>query len=120
MHTPTTEQPAFEVTTDDPPLAFPPYDTTGRKTYLKQRSDADMVGGSPAFSSTTSDQNAAKRRARNIRADKIEARDALEGIVDGGWAESQLGKVVVWLAIIVVIYWVWKMAGNDEGLTEGL
>lgn len=55
-----------------------------------------------------------------MRADKVEARDALKGIVDGGWAESQLGKVVVWLAIVVVVYWVWRMAGNNESLTEGL
>jgi hypothetical protein len=120
MHTPTTEKPAFEMTTDDPPLAFPPYDTTNRKTYLTQRPDAEVVGGSPGFSSTTPDQGAAKRRTRDIRPDKIEARDALEGIVDGGWAESQLGKVVVWVAIIAVVYWVWKLAGNNEELAEGL
>lgn len=92
MATPTTENPSFEVISDNPPFDFPAYETTGHKTYLEYQ-EGDEHPGSGHMS---------EKRPKNRHT--TEAKDALDGIARNPWLDSIWAKVLVWLLIVAVIY----------------
>lgn len=96
MTTPTTENPKFEFDPNDPPLNFPPYNSTGHKTYL------DYQEGNEHETQRHQDGKL-EGRGHATHA----ARDALDRIATTPWFQSAWAKVLMWALIVAATYWLY-------------